>query len=277
MTIEDLRPEHLADLEMARRLELTEARSNIEFIEERARLSPASQAGWIEVGGTSAMYDGVDSPCTQTFGLGMAEPVTEAHLDRIESFYAGFGAPVFHEVSPLAGVEALQLLSRRGYRPVELTSVMFRSLTGIGAVGNGIAVRVVGVDEYEAWARTSAEGWSELAEYADLIYDLALVTASRRGALSFLAEIDGQAVATGGLSIVNEVALLTGASTIPSARRQGAQRALLKRRLEVAVESGCRLAMMCAAPGSISQRNAEREGFRIAYTRIKWELVADKG
>ena len=32
------------------------------------------------------------------------------------------------------------------------------------------------------------------------------------------------------------------------------------------------LAMMGAAPGSASQRNAERHGFRIAYTRIKWRL-----
>jgi len=40
--------------------------------------------------------------------------------------------------------------------------------------------------------------------------------------------------------------------------------------LRHAKEQGCDLAMMCAAPGSTSQRNAERQGFRIAYTRIKW-------
>ena len=72
----------------------------------------------------------------------------------------------------------------------------------------------------------------------------------------------------------SDVALLTGASTIVEARRQGAQRALLYERLAVAVDAGCRLAMMCALPGSTSQRNAEREGFRIAYTRIKWGLTA---
>jgi hypothetical protein len=32
------------------------------------------------------------------------------------------------------------------------------------------------------------------------------------------------------------------------------------------------IAMMAAAPGSASQRNAERHGFRIAYTRTKWHL-----
>jgi hypothetical protein len=31
--------------------------------------------------------------------------------------------------------------------------------------------------------------------------------------------------------------------------------------------------MMGALPGSASQRNAERNGFRIAYTRIKWRLA----
>ena len=34
------------------------------------------------------------------------------------------------------------------------------------------------------------------------------------------------------------------------------------------------VAMMVAAPGSSSQRNAERQGFRIAYTRTKWQLDA---
>jgi hypothetical protein len=33
--------------------------------------------------------------------------------------------------------------------------------------------------------------------------------------------------------------------------------------------------MICALPGSASQRNAEREGFRIAYTRLKWGLTGE--
>jgi hypothetical protein len=38
------------------------------------------------------------------------------------------------------------------------------------------------------------------------------------------------------------------------------------------VEHGCDLAMIVTVPGSGSQRNAEREGFRVAYTRVKWRL-----
>jgi hypothetical protein len=32
--------------------------------------------------------------------------------------------------------------------------------------------------------------------------------------------------------------------------------------------------MMVAEAGSDSQRNAERQGFRVAYTRLKWKLVS---
>jgi Acetyltransferase (GNAT) family len=91
--------------------------------------------------------------------------------------------------------------------------------------------------------------------------------------LSFLAELDGRPIATGAMFIHNGVALLAGASTIPEGRKQGAQLALLESRLRYAVEKGCDLAMMVALPGSASQRNAERQGFRIAYTRIKWGLI----
>jgi hypothetical protein len=43
--------------------------------------------------------------------------------------------------------------------------------------------------------------------------------------------------------------------------------------MRYAFEHGCDLAMMVAEAGSDSQRNAERQGFRIAYTRMKWRLA----
>ena len=57
-------------------------------------------------------------------------------------------------------------------------------------------------------------------------------------------------------------------------RRRGLQGALLQERMRYAFEHGCDLAMMVAQAGSESQRNAERKGFRVAYTRIKWQLTA---
>jgi hypothetical protein len=44
--------------------------------------------------------------------------------------------------------------------------------------------------------------------------------------------------------------------------------------MRYAFDHGCDLAMMVVVPGSDSQRNAERKGFRIAYTRTKWQLCS---
>src|SRR5437660_956459 len=81
--------------------------------------------------------------------------------------------------------------------------------------------------------------------------------------------IDGHTGADGTLCIRKGGALFAGAATIPSLRRRGLQAALLGERMRYAFEQGCDLAMMVAEAGSSSQRNAERKGFQIAYTRTK--------
>ena len=264
-----------SDLSLSRRLERAEALSNADFVEARARVSPEVGACWIEVAGARAMFDGVESPITQTFGLGLFAEATGEDLGRVEAFFRERGAPVSHEVSPLADPALVPLLNGRGYQPVEFISVMFRPLRpGVRFAerrDESVSVRVAGEGEGELWARTAARGWSE-SGYGDFMLGLARVSAERADTLSFLAELEGEPVAAGALSICEGVALLAGASTVPEARKRGAQLALLDARLRHAADAGCDLAMMCALPGSASQRNAERHGFRIAYTRVKWLL-----
>jgi GNAT superfamily N-acetyltransferase len=76
------------------------------------------------------------------------------------------------------------------------------------------------------------------------------------------------------LCLHDGVALFSGSATLPTMRRRGLQTALLEARLRYAHEHGCDLAMMVAEAGSQSQRNAERRGFQVAYTRTKWRLSA---
>lgn len=273
--------------------------ANARFVEARARVAPDSGAQWIEVAGSYAMFDAPISPCTQTFGLGLFQMPTAADMDRIEAFFKDRKAPVMHEVSPLADKALLPMLHDRGYRPLEFSSVLFQPIGGhapdsqgewsegrlhCAAPASGIRnqplpgsgslrPRVVGDKEKGVWARTMAEGWREFAEFADYMRDLMAVSSVIEGNTLFLAELDGQPIAAGGLAMHEGVALLSGASTIPEWRRRGAQNLLLAARLSHAVQSGCDLAMFCAEPGSSSQRNAQRHGFQIAYTRIKWGLM----
>ncbi len=268
-----------ADRALSCRLERTEGLANARFVEARARIAPDSGAQWIEVAGAYAMFDTPNSPCTQTFGLGLFHMPTVADMDRIEAFFKDRGAPVVHEVSPLADKAIVPMLHDRGYRLVELSNVLFRpigedDLADEAAPGNqSLQARLAGADEKDVWARTMAEGWREFTQFADHMRDLMAVSSAIEGNTMFLAEIDGQPIAAGALAMHGGVALLSGASTIPEWRRRGAQNRLLASRLSHAVRSGCDLAIFCAEPGSSSQRNAQRHGFQIAYTRIKWGLM----
>lgn len=264
-----------ADDTLAHRLEQAEAYANRKSVEARSQLSPGLGATWKQFGAAFAMFDGVGSPLTQTFGLGLGVPVDAATLDAIEEFFFSRGSDVFQEVSPLAGVDVFAMLTSRGYTPIELTSVMFLPLSGDGGLGEELnprlRVRETTPADTDVFVETTIEGWSEYKEVAPMIGGLARMMVSRPESPAFIAEIDGRAIATGAMWIANNVALMAGASTIPTQRKQGAQRALLDARLRSARRKGCDLAMMCAAPGSSSQRNAERNGFRIAYTRTKWQ------
>ncbi|HEV3050292.1 MAG TPA: GNAT family N-acetyltransferase [Longimicrobium sp.] len=268
-------PYPLIDLALARRLERTEGSANAAFVTARARLQPESGATWTDVAGAYAMFDGVGSMLTQTFGLGLFDEVSEAELDALEAFFQQRGAEVFHEISPLAAPAVLPHLNGRGYLPIEFTSVMFRPVAAAepSAAPEGVRVRRVGADEVDLWAGVSAAGWSsESAELAGFVLEMGKITARSENAFCFLAELDGQPAGAGAMTISEGTALLAGASTIAAARRRGVQRALLEARLRFAAEQGCDLVMIGAQPGSASQRNAERQGFRIAYTRIKWHL-----
>jgi GNAT superfamily N-acetyltransferase len=265
-----------SDLELSRRLERAEGHACVQFAKARRRLFPDSGAEWMECGGANVVFDGVDSPVTQTFGLGIFEELRGESLDVIERFFRERGAPVQHEVSPLAGVAALDLLCARNYRPIEISSVTYRPVENpVTEHAGNISVRVVGSEEVQLWNSISAKGWAhEHPELLDFLLKFGGISLAREDSVRFLAEIDGVPGAAGVLSIHEGVALFAGSATIPELRRRGLQGALLQERMRYAFEHGCDLAMMVAEAGSNSQRNAERKGFRIAYTRAKWRLFS---
>lgn len=269
----------MVDLELSRRLELAEAFASRSFVETRVQMTPNSTASWREYSGALAMFDGPDSPLTQTFGLGIYEPPTHSQLEQIEDFYAQRDAATQHEISPLIAPESLSILNSRGYRPTEHTSILCRTLEKQSLPEahqqNRIQVRIADTHEYELWANTCAAGWDSVPELTPFLREFGKVMAHAPCSFPFVAYVDEQPVATGVLHVCDRVALLAGASTIPIARKQGAQAALLSARLRYAADLGCDLAMMGALPGSPSQRNAQRNGFQIAYTRTKWMLARD--
>ena len=188
-----------ADVELSRRLERCEGHANRRCVEARARLEPSSGAEWLDVGGTWAMFDGVGSPLTQTFGLGVLGPADDASLETLEHFFESRGATVRHEVSPMG--EALGALVKRRYVPFEQSSVLFRPLDAI-ELNAPVALTVRRTTRAEAmrWADVNARGWSEDAAAQDFLRALGRVLAEREDGAAFWAEAKGRAH-RGGLAL----------------------------------------------------------------------------
>ena len=68
------------------------------------------------------------------------------------------------------------------------------------------------------------------------------------------------------------LATLFADSTIPRFRGRGLHRELIAARLNEAIAQGCDMATASTQPGSGSQRNYERLGFEVVYTKVTLAL-----
>jgi GNAT superfamily N-acetyltransferase len=265
----------LMDIELSRRLERTEGRIGTTYSGPRNSVTPVG-ACTRDFGGAMAVFDGPESPLSQTFGLGLFRGVDDELLAGIEAFFGERGCATNHEVSPHAGVETFARLVKRGYQPVELSNVLVQPIPEIAPPATALRIRVIDpAADGPAWIDTSVAGWaSESAEIAGFIREIATVNVKNLAMTHYVVEDGGAPIATGSMGVVDGVALLAGAATIPAARGRGAQALLLATRLRDARARGCDVAMIVASVGSQSQRNAERNGFRVAYTRTKWQRAA---
>src|SRR4051794_1867412 len=202
-----------ADRELAKRLEAAEGYGCAEFADARRRLDPHSSAAWMKCAGTTVVFDGADSPITQTFGLGMYEAPSSETLDVIEQFYRDRAAIAMHEVCPFAGTKTLELLCERGYRPFEISNVMYRAVEETGnSLPSNLRVRIIDADEAVLWSSISARGWAhEHPEIEEFVRGIGAVCVARQNSPCFLAEIDGVPGAAGTLILHEGVALFGGA------------------------------------------------------------------
>src|ERR1700754_1679551 len=138
---------------------------------------------------------------------------------------------------------------------------------------NGAArVRLAETTEAQLWAETVARGFMPEGELPQSLLDLMITSVNSGAGRFFFADINGQVAGGGMLTIHDGIASLGGASTLPDFRNRGAQTALVRARLAFAAEQGCELAMVTTLPGTISQRHAERQGFRGVSARSKLQL-----
>jgi GNAT superfamily N-acetyltransferase len=265
---------------IAQRLEMAEAVDAAGCAEAQCRIDASSNAASKAIAGGVAVYCGGESPLTHSVGIGMHGPVTTDDLDELEAFFQQRGSPVVVDLCPHADTSLAALVSSRGYRIAEFINVMVRLLSPDQLLPDAplpepspvVIVRKAEPDEDELFVKTVIGGFFSRDRLTEQEIRLGATLFHMPCSSGYLAYIDGQAVGGGGMSVRNRVASLFGDATHPGFRGRGVHSNLIRARINAAQHAGCDLISAGTAPGAASQRNYEKLGFRVAYTKLTMVL-----
>jgi GNAT superfamily N-acetyltransferase len=220
------------------------------------------------------VFAGLGSPIGRATGVGLDldRPISAGDLDTIEAFYRKHKAPSQVDLTPLHGPEVFEMFKERGYSIAELNNVLFLKLEGgekFPDPPEQCTIRRSFPEEAEATGAIVESAFfpdGAPEQYRGLITPLYLM----ENALAFVATVDGKPVACGtGLVIPEQkIFALCGAGTLARYRGRGLQTALLRARMAAAIEAGCEYAAVVTQGATVSQRNAERLGFCVAYSKV---------
>jgi len=260
------------DKTFARRLESVEEMPQVFYARAFQKTRPEVGAAEEEVCGGHMVFAGIGSPIGRATGAGLDRPLTADHLDRIERFYRGRRAPSQVDLCPLHGPEVFELFKDRGYSIAELNNVLYRKLDAdeqFSPYPEGVTIRRSPPEEAEITGAIVESAFfpdGAPEPFRGLIAPLYQMD----GALAFVATIGDKPVACGtGLVIPqHKVFALCGAGTLSPFRGRGLQTALLRARMSAAAQAGCEYAVVVTQGGTTSQRNAERLGFQVAYSKV---------
>ncbi len=262
------------DKALARRLESAEEMPQVLYAESYKKSRPEIGAEWQEIAGGHMIFAGIGSPIGRATGLGLDCDVTESDLNRIEEFYRSHGAPSQVDVCPYTDLKFLEMLKSRGYRFSESNNVLARKLdlqelADEKPLSSGVEIRRGKLEEAQMLSGILKTCFFPDGDAPEGMDEMLMPMFQFPGSVVFAGSVNGKLVAAAsGLMIPeHKVVALAGAGTLPGFRGQGLQTALLRHRMKAAAEAGCELAVIVTLGGTTSQRNAERLGFTVAYTK----------
>jgi len=250
-------------------MEAAEEYGDLRPTEVLMKTRPELGCAFERIGGGTMCFSGKDSPVGRAHGLGFFNPISEDVLDHVEEFYRSRAVPAQVDVCPYTHPSMLESLKKRGYAIQEFNSVLARYVYKDEdfPVPAGVTVRAPRKDEVKLVSEIVDRGFGDGKPigYAWL-FEIWLDTPDN---LTLLAEVDGQIAGAASGLIVKEhnMAACFGAGTLPEFRGRGVQTALIRKRLQLTQSAGCDLAVTLTLPGTTSQRNLERDGFRVAFTK----------
>lgn len=252
-----------ADLTLATRLERASAEGARACVRAHRRLFPQSAAETFDLLGGSATFIDEASPLTQVKGAGMAGLVAEADVDALEAFFEERMTPVSYVLCPFSDAALLTSLSRRGYELGAFENTLVRELGPEDAIEEADVREAEDADE---WATVLAESFLGIVTASGI--ELGRTLHAMAGARNLIVRNGDVPAAGAQVVLFDGLATLQCDGTLPKYREVGLQKKLIRARLAIAARAGCDLATADTVPGSLSQRNYEKLGFHVAYTKL---------
>jgi hypothetical protein len=256
----------------ARRMEAAEEYGALRYAQAVGPLHPEWNSTWEEFLGGHIVFVARRSMVGRAHGLGFAGPIAPQDIQHIEKFYFDREYDAQVDVCPYAHPSLFESLNQRGFQVAEFNQTLARWISNeerfVKPALDGIEIRAVKHDEAAAWSRMLAHVF--MGDHAPQYESFFEPWANGQHPLTLAAFADGRMIAGCGGVIVPEhkMAGFFGAATLPDYRAQGIQTAFMQERLRITQQAGFDLAVTLTMPGTTSQRNAERAGFRTAYTKV---------
>jgi GNAT superfamily N-acetyltransferase len=214
----------------------------------------------------------------RVLALGVFQPATDELLDSILARSQQESARCDIQLTPGAQPDDLaSRLTARGLRPSTPWLAHYRLVSDsppIPAVLPGYRIDRVTPVTAAAWADALLAGWGipAWAAAGGLAVTLPIAASADWMCYAVVHEATGTTVGGGQLFFADGIARLYGDGVRPEHQRHGIQAALIAERLAEAQRRGCDLACSLTLPDHSAQRNMQRAGFKIAYTRPNYTM-----
>jgi hypothetical protein len=213
----------------------------------------------------------------ENFGLNGS--ITPQDLQKIENS-PGFSrnCHAFY-VSEHAHLPAFSTLETAGYASTGSISVLYAQLDTLEIPPHEDQDFTISqTNDTEVFVKASFEGFREGGRSPDLLDLLSRSAAARADTKLFIAECGDEIAASAAMAILQvdnmKLAMLYIDSSISRLRGRGLHLALIRARLQVAIEEGCNIAMASARSRSTSAANLLKGGLRHGYESVIYSYKA---
>jgi len=206
----------------------------------------------------------------RALGLGLTSAETKENVVRMVEAYRGAGVErYFIQIHPDAAPDKLaDWLVAAGLEKARGWQKFSRGREAPPRITTELKIEEVGPEHGESFARIVCAAF----DFGDAAVPWLARLPGRLDWKIFMAFVDGEPAGVGTLYFKDEIGDIDLGATAPQFRGRGIQQAILAKRIECALDLGCREIVTCtgvAVPGDPqhSYSNIKRAGFRETYVR----------